>query len=751
MAKSKKTTKQKAAPFPSRDEILQYVLDNPQHVGKRDIARAFRLNSKQRIALKHVLKELENDGLIGRQRGRRYAPPEALPSVTVLEVTGMDDDGELLARPVNWDNDSPPPTIYVLPDKKEGAALGIGEHILARLSRAGSSSYEARTIKRLKPPPKQVLGMYRAGPNGQGRLVPTNKRNRQELIIAKENTNGAKPGDLVIAKILPGRPFGLRHGKISERIDQTQGTQLISTIALHEYDIPIEFTPEALNEAKAAKAAPLADRDDLRDIPLVTIDGADARDFDDAVWAEADPNPDNIGGWHVIVAIADVAWYVHPGSPLDTCAYERGNSVYLPDKVVPMLPEELSNGWCSLKPNEDRPCMYVHLWFDKQGRKIRHKFGRALMRSTARLTYEQVQAAYDGNTDEHTASLRDTVIAPLYGAYEALANAREQRGVLNLDLPEHQIMIDDSGNVTGVSLRARYDSHRLIEEFMISANVAAAETLEKQHQPCMYRIHDEPSPEKLEALRILLDGIGIRLAKGQVLKPIHFNRILEKAAGKEYADMVNQSVLRAQSQAEYNPDNIGHFGLSLRRYAHFTSPIRRYADLLVHRALIKGLGLGVGALENDPRDFAEMGEHISATERQAAAAERDAVDRFTAAFLADRIGAQFLARIGGVTRFGLFVTLAETNADALVPIASLPDDYYVHDEDHHLLRGRHSGRMYKLGDSIDVTLIEADPLTGSLLCHVMDSGKAPKERRKSKKKRAAHRKGRKKNKTKRQP
>lgn len=751
MAKSKKTSKSKAAPLPSRDEILEYILENPRHVGKRDIARAFRLNSKQRVALKHVLKELENEGLIGRQRGRRYASPTSLPSVTVLEITGTDHDGELLGRPLNWESDAPPPVIYVMPDKKGAPALGIGEHILARLNRADKTSYEARVIKRLKPPPKQVLGIYRDSPNGQGRLEPTNKRNKNEFIIAKENANDAKSGELVIAEILPGKPFGLRHGKVIEKIDQTQGTQLISTIALHEHDIPIEFSPEALNEAKAATAAPLGQRDDLRDIPLVTIDGADARDFDDAVWAEADPDPKNPDGWHIIVAIADVAWYVRPNSALDDCAYERGNSVYLPDKVIPMLPEELSNGWCSLKPHEDRPCLYAHLWIDRNGKLKRHQFGRGLMRSAARLTYEQVQAAHDGNADEQTGPLLDTVITPLYGTYQALLSARRHRGVLELDLPEHQIVLDKNGTVTGVTLRARFDSHRLIEEFMIAANVAAAETLENLHQPCMYRVHDEPSPEKLEALRILLDGIGIRLAKGQVLKPEQFNRILDQAADTEFADMVNQSVLRAQSQAEYNPDNIGHFGLALRRYAHFTSPIRRYADLLVHRALINGCNLGDGGLEKnhlDRRDFTEIGEHISATERQAAAAERDAVDRFTAAFLTDRIGAEFIARISGVTRFGLFVTLSDTNADALIPIASLPDDYYLHDEDHHLLRGRRNGKTYKLGDTIGVILAEADPLTGSLLCQIIDNGKPAKGRKKSKKHRSAHRKRRIKNKSK---
>ncbi|MEX2451624.1 MAG: ribonuclease R [Rhodospirillales bacterium] len=726
MAKPKKPSKPKTAPFPSRDEILDFILKNPQRVGKREIARAFRLDSRQRIALKDVLRDLENEGLIGRQRGRRYTPPKALPPVAVVEITGTDVDGELLARPSNWEDAAAPPKIFMAPERKGHTALGIGERILARLTRLDEDTYEGRMIRRLQEAPRQVLGVFRAGPSedpaGTGRLQPTNKRQRQEFIVAKENFRDAVPGDLVLAEILPGKPFGLRHAKIVERIDRLEGTKSISLIALHEHDVPIEIDPQALKEAKAATAAPLQDREDLRDLPLVTIDGEDARDFDDAVWAEPDSDPKNPDGWHIIVAIADVAWYVRPGSALDAAAYQRGNSVYLPDKVVPMLPEALSNGWCSLKPKEDRPCLIAHLWINAHGHLQRHKFARAMMRSAARLTYEQAQAAHDGRPDEATRPLHDAVIAPLYGAYRALAEARRQRGVLELDLPEHQIVFDETGTVAGVRLRARHDSHRLIEEFMIAANVAAAKTLEAQKLPCMYRIHDEPSLEKLEALRSLLDGIGIRLAKGQVLKPAHFNQILARAADTEYAHMVNETVLRTQSQAEYNPKNIGHFGLALRRYCHFTSPIRRYSDLLVHRALIRGGRFGDGGLEQDHRDFAEMGEHISMTERRASAAERDAVDRFSAAFLADKIGAQFLARINGVTRFGLFVTLMDSNADALVPIRTLPEDYYFHDEAHHLLRGRHSGRIYRLGDTVDVTLVEADPISGSLLCHILDSG-----------------------------
>ncbi|MDE1904363.1 MAG: VacB/RNase II family 3'-5' exoribonuclease, partial [Alphaproteobacteria bacterium] len=438
--------------------------------------------------------------------------------------------------------------------------------------------------------------------------------------------------------------------------------------------------------------------------------------FDDAVWAA--PDPDRDGGWHALVAIADVAHYVRAGDALDATARDRGNSVYFPDRVVPMLPEALSNELCSLKPGVDRACMTVDLWIDADGQLTRHQFRRGLMRSAARLTYEEAQAAADGRPNDKTAPLLDRVLKPLYGVYRALERARAARGTLDLDIPERRILLDPSGRIARIEPRDRLDSHKLIEELMIAANVAAAETLERLKQPCMYRVHDSPDPERLAALARFLDGIGIHgltLARGQVVRPQHFNAILRRAKGTPYERLVNALVLRSQAQAEYSPENLGHFGLSLRRYAHFTSPIRRYADLLVHRALISGHHFGRDGLPQPAGDFKAIGAHISMTERRAAAAERSAADRYTAAFLAERVGAEFAARINGVTRAGLFITLDETGADGLIPIRTLPGDYYIHDEAHHSLKGRRSGRTYVLGDPVRVRLAEADTVTGSLL------------------------------------
>jgi len=708
-------------PFPSREQILAYIQDHPGRVTRRELVRAFGLNSSQRPQLRAVLKELETAGTIERGHGRTVHTHDRLPAVTVVEIVGVDDDGDLFGRPLTDADNPAAPIIYMAPERHGQNALGPGDRVLAKLTRRAGNVYEGRTIRRIAAKAEAVLGVFeRVG--GEARIRPVEKGNRHDLVVAPGETLDAKPGDLVRAEVLPGRRLGLSRARIIERL--SKGNPPLGLIALYDHEIPIDFPDDALAQGAAAVAAPLAERADLRAIPLVTIDGADARDFDDAVWAEPDADVANPGGWHLLVSIADVAWYVRPDDALDRCARQRGNSVYLPDRVVPMLPETLSNGWCSLKPGEDRPCLAAHLWIDAHGKLLRHRFVRGLMRSAARLTYEQVQAARDGAPDAVAAPLVETVVTPLYGAYKALAIGREKRGTLELDLPERRVVLDETGTVTAVETRARYDSHRLIEEFMIAANVAAAESLSRSKVPCMYRIHDMPSEERLEALREVLEGLDLKLPRGQTLKPAQFNRILARVAGTPEAPLVNEMVLRTQAQAEYSPDNIGHFGLALRKYCHFTSPIRRYSDLLVHRALIRRFGLGEGAIEDTPPDFTEVGQHISATERRAAAAERDAIDRFVAQFLAGREGAVFAGRISGVSRFGLFVKLAETGADGLVPRRNLPRDIYIHDERRQALRGRRSGREFRLGDAVEVMLAEATPVTGGILLHLMEGGSA---------------------------
>ena len=731
-------TSRKPIPFPTKKQILDFINESPSQVGKREIARAFALRGPAKIKLKKMLKELEMDGKIGRGRQRRFATPGSMPDVTVLEITGIDEDGELLAKPLTWQGDDKPPKVYVSQSSGR-TAYGIRDRVLCRMRKLSPKEYEAQVIRQISEAPSRILGVFEMS-GEEGRLIPTDRRAKSEFAIRKEDTMDAEVGELVLCEPLPGRKYGLKQCKVVERLGDTNAPKAVSLVCIHAHDIPTEFTHEAVKQAEKAISVPLGKRVDLRDIPLVTIDGADARDYDDAVFAEKDDK----GGWHIIVAIADVSHYVRTGDDLDRCAYDRGNSVYFPDRVVPMLPEALSNGWCSLVPHEDRGCLAAHMWIDADGHLLRHKFVRGLMRSHARLTYEQAQAARDGQTDDVTAPLMDTVINPLYGAYDSFLKYRNERSVLELDVPERKMAFDDAGKVASIDKRERLDSHKLIEEFMITANVAAAEALEAKHQPCMYRIHDAPGLEKMEALRQFLGSLDMKLVKGQMPNPQAFNRILDKVRDTDQSHMVNTIVLRSQAQAEYNPENIGHFGLALNRYAHFTSPIRRYSDLLVHRALIKGYGLGEGGLESDGKDFADMGEHLSKTERRAASAERDAMDRYTTLFMADRVGASFGARINGVTRFGLFITLDETGADGLVPIRSLPEDYYDHDEQLHLLRGKRNGLTFRIGEHVEAKLMEADVVTGGMVFNLVlkpeDIAKAAKTGR-GRKPKKGHRKG----------
>jgi ribonuclease R len=619
-------------------------------------------------------------------------------------VTGTDPDGDAIARPAEWDSaDGPPPVIFMAAEPSGRPALAPGERVQARLKPVGPGRYEGRTVRRLTEAPGRVLGVYQGG-----RIIPTDRRAKAEWVVPPGSDGGAADGEIVLGEPLVHHGLGLKPARIIERLGAIGDARSVSLIVIHTHDIPQEFPEPALAEANKARATPLGSRSDLRDLPLVTIDGEDARDFDDAVYAEPEGS-----GFRLIVAIADVAHYVRPGSALDHAARTRGNSVYFPDRVVPMLPEALSNDWCSLRPHEDRGCLFVELHVDAQGRKTAHRFGRGLMHSVARLTYEDVQRVHDAG---------DPGQRHLYAAYRALLAARIARGTLDLDLPERKVVLDGNGRVTAVAPRPRLDSHRLIEEFMVLANVAAAEELERLHQPAMYRVHAPPSDEKLASLRDFLHGLGISLPPGGQVHPRDLDRVLRRVAGTPEAPLVNEVMLRSQSQAEYSPDNIGHFGLALPRYAHFTSPIRRYADLLVHRALVRGLRLGDGALADDEaRRFPDTALHITATERRAQLAERDAVDRYLAAYMADKVGANFAARISGVTRFGLFVTVAESGASGLVPIRSLPEDFWQYDEREQTLTGRRTRHVFRLAEEVEVRLAEASPVTGGLVFHILQS------------------------------
>ena len=707
-----------AAPkgLPSRDDVRTFIREQPGRVGKREISRAFGLGPEHRVALRGLLKDLAGEGEVAPAGHRRFSAPGRLPESMVVQITGTDPDGDAVARPVGWEGGGPPPTVFMAPEPKGRPALAPGERVVARLREIGPGKYEGRTLKRLTDAPGRVLGVFRAnrgggggGGGGGGRIEPTDKKSKAEWVVPPGEEGGAEPGEIVLASPLPAGGYGLKPARVIERLGSMGDARSVSLIVIHTHDIPTEFPEGAVAEAERARGVTARGRTDLRELLLVTIDSEDARDFDDAVHAEPDGD-----GFFLTVAIADVSHYVRPGSALDRSAWTRGNSCYFPDRVVPMLPEALSNGWCSLRPNEDRGCLFVRMRVGDDGQKISHTFGRGIMRSAARLTYEQVQEAHDAGTDT------PLPISPLYAAFRSLLAARNARGTLDLDLPERKVILDDAGRVASVQPRPRLDSHRLIEEFMVLANVCAAEELERLHQPCMYRVHAPPSDEKLENLRGFLRGFDISLPPGNQIHPRDLDRVLKKVAGTEEAPLINEVMLRSQSQAAYSPDNIGHFGLSLARYAHFTSPIRRYADLLVHRALIAGLKLGPGGLEADEAArFPDTAEHITATERRAALAERDAIDRYLAAYMADKVGAVFAARISGVTRFGLFVTVAQSGASGLVPVSSLPDDFWMHDEATASLNGRRTRLSFRLAQEVEVRLAEASPVTGGLLFHIM--------------------------------
>jgi len=682
---------------------------------KRDLARLLKVKGGERIALKRILKELDQEGTVTGNRKKGYTRPGELPEVTVLEITGQDTDGELLGRPQRWESNEEPPKIYILPgrDGDAGPALGRGERVLARLEKI-VDGYEARVIKRLGASAHKVLGVAHLASTGM-RIAPIDRKSRTEFSVDARDRGGAQNNELVLAEPIAGRASGLPRARIVERLGNLDEPKAVSLIAIHAHGIPTDFPKEALDEANGALPADPHGRTDLRKFALLTIDPEDARDHDDAVWAAADPDPENKGGHIAIVAIADVSHYVRPGSPLDREAYKRGNSVYFPDRVVPMLPERLSADLCSLMEGVDRPCLAVRMVFDSQGRKKRHEFLRAIMRSAASLTYRQAQEAFDGKPDPAIPQAARTALKAVWACYRSLVVARKQRDPLDLDLPERRIVIGSDGKVQSIAFRQRLESMRLIEEFMVLANVAAAEALEKARMPLVYRVHEHPSQEKIFSFADYLRTIDMSFAKGQVIKPGAFNRILATAKGGPHEQVMNDVVLRTQAQAVYSSDNVGHFGLNLQRYAHFTSPIRRYADLIVHRALIRALKLGAGGLsDKEMARLSEMAEHISMTERRAMAAERDSTDRYVAAFMQDRIGAVFEGRITGVTRFGLFLRLAETGADGLLPARALGFEYFRHDEKRHAMVGDRTGTSYKLGDIVRVKLVEAAPLTGGL-------------------------------------
>ena len=710
------------AQIPSQADILEWIRAHPEKSSKRDIAKAFGIKGAARIDLKQMLKELEAEGHL-MQRRRRFNDPNSLPPVSVLQMLGPDSQGDMFAVPLEWEGTGHLPKI-LMRSRQGDPALGQGDRLLARLTPVpdeDSHQYTGQLIRAIGTNPKRLLGIFRLTAEG-GRIVAIDKGEGKEWLVAADAAGEAKDGELVEAEQSgPKGRLGLPRARVVERLGDPSAPKAVSLIAIHQHGIPDAFPDAVMAQADAAKPATSKGRVDLTDLPLITIDPADARDHDDACCALLDEDPKNPGGFLLWVAIADVAHYVTAGSALDAEARKRGNSTYFPDRVVPMLPDRLSGDLCSLHEGVTRPCIAVEMKLSSTGEKLSHRFVRGLMRSPASLSYEEAQAAVDGDPSERAAPLVDTVLTPLFGAYAALKQAREARQPLELDLPERKIMLSDSGKVASVNFSERLDAHRLIEECMVLANVAAAETLIAKQQPLLFRVHEEPSPEKLDSLRETAKSVGLVLAKGQVLQTRHLNQLLKAAAGKDEAELINLSTLRSMTQAYYSSQNMSHFGLALQNYAHFTSPIRRYADLLLHRALVSAHGWATDGLS--PQDIEmldETAKHISETERRSMLAERDTTDRYLASFMSERVGNEFSGRISGVARFGIFVKLDETAADGLVPIRSLGREYFEHDADSQTLRGTDSGTVISLGQRVVVRLAETTPTTGGILLDLLE-------------------------------
>ncbi|MEO0380836.1 MAG: ribonuclease R [Pseudomonadota bacterium] len=717
--------------IPTKPEILDWIAANPTMTAKRDIAKAFGIKGAARIDLKRLLKELAEEGHI-EKRKKTYQDPDRLPPVSVLLVSAPDDDGDLFARPMEWHGTGVEPKVLVIP-RASDPALGAGDRILARLTlvQAEDHHYEARLIRRIGTNPARILGVFRKSAEGS-RIVPVAKGNQNDWSVHSDATGGAKDGELVEAEQAgPKSRIGLQRARVVERLGNPGAPKAVSLIAIHEHGIPDAFPDDVVVEADAQKPKGLKGRTDLQDIPLITIDPWDARDHDDACYAHADDDPKNEGGHVIWVAIADVAAYVTPGSALDREAKKRGNSTYFPDRVVPMLPDRLSGDLCSLHEGVPRACIAVRMQIDAHGEKIGHDFHRGLMRSPASLNYEEVQAAIDGAPNARTLPMLEPVLRPLYAAYAALVKARQRRQPLELDLPERQIVLEEDGTVSSVAFKDRLDAHRLIEEFMVLANVAAAETLNAKKSPLLFRNHEEPAPEKLEALRETAQAAGLNLAKGQVLKTAHLNRLLNQARDTDDAELINLSTLRSMTQAYYGPVNFGHFGLALKNYAHFTSPIRRYADLIVHRALIAVHGWGNDGLRAEDADTLEKtGTQISDTERRSMAAERDTTDRYLAAYLSERVGDEMEGQIAGIAKFGVFVKLDDSGADGLVPMRSIGAEYFHFDREAGTLMGSDTGLTISVGQRATVRLAEAVPVTGGIALDLLalDGQSLPKGR-----------------------
>ena len=705
------------AGLPTKQDLLLWLKDNPNKVSKREIAKAFSITGSYKIGLKKLILDLENERE-ARSKSNSESFISVIPSTVICIVKGPDKDGDIFLDLLDWSEGEEIPKIFYF-ERSGSIPVSVGDRILCELTKVEGKDYhyEAKLIRRISKTnnSSKIIGVFRVSSSG-GTLEALSKRLNTIWTIPRNAVNGSVDGDIVEAEqTSPKSRFGMSKARVISILGKTDDSKAISLIAIHEHSIVNEFSKEALSEAVNSAPVTLVDRDDLRHIPFVTIDPADARDHDDACYVELDLDVENKGGFIVWIAIADVAHYVQPNSLLDGEARNRGNSTYFPDRVVPMLPENLSADLCSLHEGEDRPCLALKMILDSGGKKTSQQFFRGLMRSRGSLVYREVQEAIDGNPSKKIQPILESIIKPLYKCYEVLQNTTKERGPLILDLPERKILLDDSGKVASIEFLDRLDAHKVVEELMILANVAAAEELFNNKSYFLYRIHEEPEKEKVNTLREIVKSCGLSFSKGQVLKTHHLNSLLCNAKETEYSELVSMSILRSMPQAYYGAQPIGHFGLALRRYTHFTSPIRRYADLVTHRAIIETINRGQNPLyEFDPVELEAIGESISICERKSMLAERDTVDRYLAAFFSDRLGLEVLGTISGVARFGIFVKIDESGADGLVPVSTIGNEYFRYSREKQVLVAERTGLVLGLGKRVLVRLVETNALTGGL-------------------------------------
>ena len=690
--------KKKKNPTISTQSILSVLKTAGHPLYMREIIHNLHLPPEKRKTAKKLLKELVRSGDVTLLKGNRYGLTRQMKLITGTITIHPDGFGFVQSQ------DREQPDVFIPPRKLKGAVHG--DMVTARIEKDTAKGPEGAVIRINERSVQEVVGIFHAGRN-LGVVIPENERLRFEILIPNPKKYGNIDGMAVVARILHFSKTGTTaEGEIVKVLGDPESIEVQSQIVINKYQLPNKFSKPAMLQAEelpeSIRKEDLSGRKDIRQLPLVTIDGENAKDFDDAVHVKKTRS-----GFVLTVAIADVSHYVEKGSSLDSDALERGTSVYFPDRVIPMLPEKLSNGLCSLVPEQDRLAMVARISFDKDGNVKRASFFKAVMRSHYRFTYKLVQKLLDGQDkkllNRHKKFLK--TIREMEELAKLLMKKRQERGSIDFDLPEPEVILGLTGELESIVLRERSMAHRIIEEFMIAANEAVARFLSQRNIPVLYRIHEPPEREKIDDLVEYLRSLGYNIKTPKKIDPFWFQKILGMVEGKPEEYVINSMLLRSMNQAVYSPENKGHFGLASPTYLHFTSPIRRYPDLVVHRVLKGNLRRIRKRPVYSKEELIPLGEHLSRRERIAMEAEREMLERLKIRYMEDKIGEQFHGIITGVTSFGMFVELKEIFISGVVRLVDMADDYYEFDSKRHLLRGKRTGKIYRLGQEIVLRLI----------------------------------------------